>query len=64
MISNAMSIIQGHLAVMRSVTGMDEANIFTFQNHWVGDPQNLQASIEGRHGSPEEHAWRCRRGVH
>jgi putative ABC transport system permease protein len=44
-IANGMSIIQGHLAVMRSVTGMDEANIFTFQNHWVGDPENLHASI-------------------
>ncbi len=45
-IANGMSIIQGHLAAMRTVTGMDEANIFTFQNRWVGDPQNLRASID------------------
>jgi putative ABC transport system permease protein len=45
-IANGMSIIQGHLAIMRTVTGMDEANIFTFQNHWVGQPENLHASID------------------
>ncbi len=45
-VANAMSIIQGHLAVMGRPTGIDEANIFTLQNHWVGDPQDLHASIE------------------
>ena len=44
--ANAMSIIQQHLAAMGRPTGMDEANIFTCQNHWVGDPENLRASIE------------------
>ncbi len=41
-----MSIIQSHLSAMGRPSGIDEANIFTFQNHWVGDPQNLRASIE------------------
>ena len=45
-VANAMSIIQGHLAVMGRPSGIDEANIFTLQNHWVGDPEDLQASIE------------------
>jgi putative ABC transport system permease protein len=45
-IANGMSIIQGHLAIMGTATGMDEANIFTFQNHWVGQPENLRASID------------------
>jgi len=45
-IANGMSIIQGHLAIMGTATGMDEAHIFTFENHWVGEPANLHASID------------------
>jgi putative ABC transport system permease protein len=45
-IANGMSIIQGHLAAMGRPSGIDEANIFTLQNHWVGDPENLRASID------------------
>jgi putative ABC transport system permease protein len=45
-VANAMSIIQSHLSAMGRSSGIDEANIFTFQNHWVGDPENLRASIE------------------
>jgi putative ABC transport system permease protein len=45
-VANAMSIIQSHLSAMGRPSGIDEANIFTFQNHWVGDPENLRASIE------------------
>ena len=45
-IANGMSIIQGHLAAMGRPTGIDEANIFTLQNHWVGEPGDLHASIE------------------
>jgi putative ABC transport system permease protein len=45
-VANAMAIIQDHIAVMRRPSGMDEANIFTLQNHWVGDPPDLRASIE------------------
>src|SRR5580693_9022936 len=32
-VANGMSIIQGHLAAMGRSSGIDEANIFTFQNH-------------------------------
>jgi putative ABC transport system permease protein len=45
-IANGMSIIQGHLAIMRTATGMDEANIFTLQNKWVGQPANLRANVD------------------
>jgi putative ABC transport system permease protein len=45
-VANGMSIIQGHLAAMGRPSGIDEANIFTLQNHWVGEPENLRASIE------------------
>lgn len=45
-IANGMSIIQGHLAAMGRPSGIDEANIFTLQNHWVGEPENLRASID------------------
>jgi putative ABC transport system permease protein len=45
-VANAMSIIQSHLSAMGRPSGIDEANIFTFDNHWVGEPENLRASIE------------------
>jgi putative ABC transport system permease protein len=45
-VANAMSIIQQHLSAMSRPSGIDEANIFTLQNHWVGEPQDLHASIE------------------
>jgi putative ABC transport system permease protein len=41
-----MAIIQQHLSAMRRPSGIDEANIFTLQNHWVGEPEDLRASIE------------------
>ncbi len=45
--SNGLSIIQQRLRWMQRSTGIDEANIFTLQNAWVGDPQDLKARIEG-----------------
>jgi putative ABC transport system permease protein len=45
-VANAMAIIQQHLSAMRRPSGIDEANIFTLQNHWVGEPEDLRASIE------------------
>jgi putative ABC transport system permease protein len=45
-VANAMSIIQQHLSAMGRPSGIDEANIFTLQNHWVGEPASLRASIE------------------
>ncbi|HEV2703903.1 MAG TPA: FtsX-like permease family protein [Steroidobacteraceae bacterium] len=45
-VANGMSIIQGHLAAMGRPSGIDEADIFTLQNHWVGEPEDLHESIE------------------
>jgi putative ABC transport system permease protein len=45
-VANAMSIIQNSIALMHRPSGVDEANIFTLHNHWVGQPENLRASIE------------------
>jgi len=45
-VANAMSIIQQHQSDMRRPSGLDEANILTLQNHWVGQPENLRASID------------------
>src|ERR1700760_1719995 len=45
-VANALSIIQHHIADMRRPSGVDESNVFTLQNHWVGTPENLRASIE------------------
>jgi putative ABC transport system permease protein len=45
-VANALSIIQHHMSDMARPSGMDESNIFTLQNHWVGQPENLRASID------------------
>jgi putative ABC transport system permease protein len=45
-VSNALSIIRHHMSNMARPSGMDEANIFTLQNHWVGEPANVRASID------------------
>jgi putative ABC transport system permease protein len=45
-VANAMAIIQQHMSDMRRPSGIDEGNIFTLQNHWVGEPENLRADIE------------------
>jgi putative ABC transport system permease protein len=45
-VANAMSIIQHHISDMSRPSGIDEANIFTLQNHWVGQLENPRASIE------------------
>jgi putative ABC transport system permease protein len=44
-VANAMSIIQHHVSDMARPSGLDEDNIFTLQNHWVGQPGNLSARI-------------------
>ena len=44
-VSNAMAIIQQHLADMHRPSGVDEANVFTVLNHWVGEPADLSANI-------------------
>jgi putative ABC transport system permease protein len=45
-VANALSIIQSHMANMSRPSGMDEANLFTLRNHWVGQPNDLRARIE------------------
>jgi putative ABC transport system permease protein len=45
-VANALSIIQYHVSNMARPSGVDEANIFTLQNHWVGEPENVRTSIE------------------
>ncbi len=35
---NAAGIVQQHVHRMRSASGVDEANVFTFVNRWVGAP--------------------------
>jgi putative ABC transport system permease protein len=44
-VCNTLSVIQQHLNQIRRPSGIDESNIFTMQNQWVGDPEDLQARI-------------------
>src|SRR5208283_141336 len=46
-ICNSLSIIQQRLERTHRPSGIDEANIFTFRNRWVGRPQDLPARIHG-----------------
>jgi putative ABC transport system permease protein len=41
-VCNALFIIEQRVALMSRPTGMDESNLLTIQNHWVGvDPQTI-----------------------
>jgi putative ABC transport system permease protein len=44
-VANALSVIQHHWTDMRRPSGLDEANIFTMANQWVGKPDDLPARI-------------------
>jgi putative ABC transport system permease protein len=46
-VCNALPVIQRHLERMRRPTGIDESNIFTLNNQWVGQPQDLRSRIKG-----------------
>lgn len=46
-VCNCVSIIQQRVQQMRRPSGLDEANIFTFWNGWLGDPTDPQARIQG-----------------
>lgn len=46
-VSNSLSIIEQQLRQMRRPSGVDEANIVTFRNQWVGDPPDLAARVRG-----------------
>jgi putative ABC transport system permease protein len=45
-VSNSLFIITQYVRHMRTPTGIDEANIFTFSNAWVSDQADLAAQIE------------------
>jgi putative ABC transport system permease protein len=45
-VCNTLSVIEQHVHQIRRPSGIDEPNIFTMQNQWVGEPQDLQARIE------------------
>ena len=44
-VCNSLSIIQQRLARAQRPTGIDEPNIFTLNNRWVGDPSERQARL-------------------
>jgi putative ABC transport system permease protein len=44
-VANAMSVIQHHWTDMRRPSGLDEANIFSMANQWVGKPDDLRARV-------------------
>ncbi len=46
-VGNSVFIIQQYVRHMRSPTGIDEANIFTFTNSWLATPDDLEARIKG-----------------
>jgi putative ABC transport system permease protein len=45
-LANALSVIQHHLTDMNRPSGMDEPNIFSISNQWLGKPDDLRARIE------------------
>jgi putative ABC transport system permease protein len=45
-IANAGSVILRHWTDMSRPSGMDEANVFSMSNQWVGQPDDLSARIE------------------
>jgi putative ABC transport system permease protein len=44
-IANAGSVIRGHWIDMSRPSGLDEANVFSMSNQWVGQPDDLSARI-------------------
>jgi putative ABC transport system permease protein len=45
-VANAMSVIQHHWTDMRRPSGLDEPNIFSMANQWVGKPDDLRARVQ------------------
>ncbi|HEY1900690.1 MAG TPA: FtsX-like permease family protein [Steroidobacteraceae bacterium] len=45
-VANALAVIQRHWTDMTRPSGLDEANIFSMANQWVGQPDDLAARIE------------------
>ena len=45
-VANALSVIRRHWTDMSRPSGLDETNIFSLQNQWVGQPKDLYARIQ------------------
>ncbi len=45
-VANALSVIQHHWTDMTRPSGLDEANVFSMTNQWLGQPDDLQARVE------------------
>jgi putative ABC transport system permease protein len=43
---NALFIIEQRVASSKRPTGMDESNVFTISNQWVGNPPDLAAKLQ------------------
>ena len=46
-LGNAGFIIEQRLSLMARPSGIDEANVFTMKNQWIGQPQDLAARLDG-----------------
>jgi putative ABC transport system permease protein len=46
-VCNSLSVIQQQLAEMERASGLDEDNIFTMTNQWVGQPTDIMARTRG-----------------
>ena len=46
-LGNAGFIIEQRLSMMARPSGIDEANVFTMKNQWIGQPQDLAARLDG-----------------
>src|SRR5580698_9804649 len=44
-VCNCLSIIQAYRGQMARPSGVDEANIFTMNSDWIGEPDDLKAQI-------------------
>jgi putative ABC transport system permease protein len=42
---NGLFIIQQRVALSHRATGLDEPNVFTIRNQWVGNPTNMEAKL-------------------
>ncbi len=45
-VANALSVIQRHWTDMRRPSGLDEANVFSIANQWLGHTDDVNARIE------------------
>ncbi len=43
---NAAGVVREHIARMHSVSGIDEANVFSLVNRWIGQPADATARVD------------------